>query len=88
MVLTFLTIHRDPNHAFSGTLGSKSKPDLVDIAHALRIRQVTHPGKEKLTKKKIQDFIDAHSIQIPRNVKIHGLKDCSMLAEGLGLTKT
>ena len=41
-------------------MGSKLKPDLVDIAHALKLRQVTHPRKEKLTKKKIQDFIEAH----------------------------
>jgi hypothetical protein len=62
------------------------------IAHTLRIRHVTHPGKEKLTKKKIQDFIDARfnsiQFQIPSDVKIHGLKDFSILAEGLGLTKT
>jgi hypothetical protein len=50
---------RDPNHAFSGALGSKSRPDLVDVAYALEIREVTH-GKEKLTKKNIQDLINAH----------------------------
>ena len=55
-----LWLTRDPNYAFFGSLGSKLKPDLVDIAHALKLRQITHPGKEKLTKKKIQDFIEAH----------------------------
>ena len=57
---------RDPNHTFLGALGSNSKPDLVDIAQALGIKQVTHPGKEKLTKKKIQDFIDVHFDSNPR----------------------
>ena len=50
---------RDPNYAFSGALGSKLRPDLVDVAHALEIKEVTH-GKEKLTKKNIQDLINAH----------------------------
>ena len=36
-----------------------SRPDLVDIAYALEIREVTH-GKEKLTKKDIQDLINSH----------------------------
>jgi len=50
---------RDPNHTFSGALGSKSRLDLVDIAYALEIRDVTH-SKERLTKKNIQDLINAH----------------------------
>ena len=61
-----LRLTRDPNYAFFGSLCSKSKPDLVDIAHALKLRQVTHPGKEKLTKKKIQDFIEAHFNSNPK----------------------
>lgn len=73
-----LRLTRDPNYAFFGSLGSKSKPDLVDIAHALGLRQVTHPGKEKLTKKKIQDFIEAHFDSNPekrKDLRFEGLFD-------------
>lgn len=50
---------RNPNQTFSGALGSKLRPELVDVARALKIREVTH-SKEKLTKKNIQDLINAH----------------------------
>lgn len=55
-----IRLTRDPNHAFTGALGTKSKPDLVDIAFALGIRAITHPGNDKITKAQVLDLIQQH----------------------------
>ncbi|KAJ8693251.1 hypothetical protein PTI98_010490 [Pleurotus ostreatus] len=62
-------VSRDPNEPFYGSLSSKNKSDLKDVAHALKLSK---EGTKEVLLKRIQDHFDDHP-HLRVDQRFHGL---------------